>query len=338
MSSSKIFDVVIIGGGPSGLSCAIEAQRLGLSHLIIEKGSFTDGIRRFPKNLTFFSTPELLSIGGVPFPCTVQRPSRLEVLAYYRSVIKHYALNQKLYTRVTGAARGADGLFELQVESGEIYRGKNLVIATGYFDLFNALAVPGETLPHVHRYYEEAAPYVGCDVVIVGGGNTAAETALELFRNDARVTIVHRKAEMKGSVKYWLKPDIENRIREGSIRAFFESAVVEILPGTIRIRSLRDQSEQTLRADFVLPLIGYRPDIQFLQALGAKVDAQTLVPELNAETLETSIPGLFVAGSATTGIETGKIFIENSRFHGGMILKPISERLHSVAPQLKAVR
>ena len=313
-------DIIIIGGGPSGMNCAIAAQDAGLSCLIVEKGGITDAIRRFPVNMTFFSTPDLLELGDIPFSTTNVRPTRQEALQYYRLVAARRALPMRLHTRVDAIDRTATG-FDVVLADGERLAAQHVVVATGYFDYTNRLGVPGEDLPHVSHYYDEPYRYAQTDVLVVGGRNSAVETALELYRHGARVTLVHRREELGNSVKYWVRPDIVNRLKDGSITAHFQTTVREIRPGEVDLQHA-DGSHRTVHADFVFPLIGYRPDEALLRGAGVNLN-EVLIPDYDKETFQTNVPGLYIAGSVACGCETWNIFIENGRAHADPIIRHI---------------
>lgn len=315
-----MYDIVIIGAGPTGLACAIEAQKAGLSYIVVEKGGITDAIRRFPTNMTFFSTPELLSLDGLPFTTVNVRPTRSEALQYYRGVVGYHRLNLLLHTEAKAVQKQGD-VFLCTTSRGN-YGARRVIVATGYFDATNLLNVEGETLPHVAHYYDEPYKYALSDVVIIGGRNSAVEAALELWRHGARVHLVHRTAELSKVVKYWVRPDIDNRIKNGEIAAHFDSIVSRITTDAVHIRNNITGAETALKADFVFPLIGYRPDEALLRGAGVNV-ADNLIPEFHPETFETNVSGLYVAGSVMCGCQTWSIFIENGRAHA----KPIVEHI-----------
>lgn len=315
-------DIAIVGAGPTGLACALEAKAKGLSCILIEKGSITNSIRRFPVNMTFFSTPELLELHGIPFTTTSVRPTRSEALQYYRLVAQRMNIPLQLYTAVEKVEMLENDCFRLRTSKGDI-EARFVIIATGYFDHTNMLNVPGEDLAHVRKYYTEADEFAGCDVVVIGGKNSAVETALDLWRHGARVTIVHRKEQLGASVKYWIKPDMENRLKNGEITAHFHSVVREIRYGELIIENLGSGEELTIKADFVIPHIGYRPDAEFLRRCGILLDEKTLIPHYDTTTYETNIPGMYVAGSVMCGCETWNIFIENGRAHALPIIQSI---------------
>jgi len=329
--SESIFDTIIIGAGPAGLAAAIAAKTRGLSYLVIEKGSLVDAIRRFPTNMVFFTTPELLEIGGLPLVTPYEKPTRVEALRYYRRVADACALEVALFEPVTTLTPLPDGLFEITSKPPHAAATRRLartvVLANGAFDHPNELRIPGESLPHVSHFYGEAHPYFRRRVVIVGGKNSAADAALDLYRSGANVTIVHRGAALGESIKYWVKPDIENRIKEGSIAAWFSTCVREITPDDVVLEGPDGVRREP--ADAVLLLTGYRSDTTLLVQAGAEIVAGA--PVHNAETFETSVLNLFVAGAAVAGRESGKIFIENGRFHGEVVIKEIERRIRRQA-------
>ncbi|GBD05136.1 Thioredoxin reductase [bacterium HR20] len=320
-----MLDVAIIGAGPTGLSCAIEAMRSSLQCLVFDKGSICDSIRRFPVNMTFFSTPEQLELGGVPFTTPNVRPTRQEALQYYRIVAQRLGIPLQLYTRVDRVSK-KDDAFVIETERGT-WHARTVIIATGYFDHTNRLGIEGEELPHVRHYYTEPFEYSGMRVLVVGGKNSAVETALDLWRHGASVELVHRRPTLGESVKYWLKPDIENRIRNGEIRAHFSTVVRRIVPGAVLLERTTDGITWWHECDFVLLQIGYRPDAAFLRRCGVEVDQRTLIPRYDPATFETNVPGLYVAGSVMCGCETWNIFIENGRAHARPIVASIRQRL-----------
>ncbi len=319
--NEKRCDVIIIGAGPCGLACGIAAKEHGLTHLIIEKGCLVHSIFHFPINMTFFSTPELLEIGQVPMIIRDEKPKRLDALQYYRRVAILHALKFRLYERVERIRRTDDG-FTVYTHSGRSYPSRWVVLATGYYDHPNLLNIPGEDLPKVSHYYKEAHPYFDQKVAVIGGQNSAVEAALDLHRAGARVTLIHRGPEIGRAVKYWLRPDIENRIREGSIQALFNTRVVEIKNDRLIIVTGGGRQRE-LANDFVFALTGYHSDNGLLREAGIEFEADGLTPVHDHETLETNVPGLFVAGVLTAGADANKVFIENSRHHGTLIMKAI---------------
>jgi thioredoxin reductase (NADPH) len=319
------YDIVCIGAGPTGLACAIEAKRAGLRPLVIDKGVLCNSLYRYPVNMVFFTTPELLEIGDLPFVSAAEKPTRVEALKYYRKCVEHYDLELRLGETVT-RVEGEDGNFRVHTkqESGatERYSSRKLIVATGYYDLPNPLGMPGEDLPHVSHYYTEPHPFWRQDVVVIGGKNSAAEAALDLYRSGARVTLVHRRAELGSTIKYWVRPDIENRIKAGQITALFNTHVLRIEPEVVHVSGL--EGEKVLPAVQVFALTGYHPDFDFLRQLGVRLDAQTNKPALDPQTLESNVPGVHLAGVVIGGNHTSEIFIENGRFHGKQIIAALT--------------
>jgi thioredoxin reductase (NADPH) len=324
----SVRDVLIVGAGPSGLATAIAAKQQGLNYAIVEKGVLVDAILNLPTHMVFFTTPELLEIGGLPLVTPYDKPTRLEALRYYRRVVETYGLQIAFHERVVEIER-EDGRFVVTAQDASggrrVREARAVVLAIGYYDHPNYLGVPGEELPHVSHYYTEAHPYFRQRVVIVGGKNSAAETALELFRAGALVTLVHRQATLGDSIKYWVRPDIENRITEGSVAARFETRVVEITASGVTVESAGGREH--IPADAVFLLTGYRPDVDLMRRAGIQCDEETLAPALDPETFETNVPNLFIAGGAIAGRNTGSIFIENGRFHGERVIAALAARL-----------
>lgn len=312
-----IFDLLVVGAGPSGMSTAIEAQRAGLRTVVVEKGCVCNSVFHYPANMTFFTTSDLLVIGDIPFPSPNAKPTRGEALEYYRQVAAHYGLDIRQYHRVERIA-GADGNFTVftvdRFGRHSELKARKLALATGYYDLPNAMGVPGETLSKVHHYYHDPHPYYGLDVAVVGGKNSAAIAALELWRHGARVTLIHRGSGVHDHVKYWIKPDLENRIKNGEIAACFESHLVEIAPDAIVVATPAGQ--KTLRNDFVFAMTGYHPDFGFLERLGIRLEGDDRRPVCHPETFESNVAGVYLAGVIVAGARTNEIFIENGRFHG----------------------
>jgi len=335
-------DVIIIGAGPSGLATAIAAKHFNLDYVVLEQGALVDAIVRFPVNMVFFTTPELLEIGGLPLTSPYDKPTRAEALQYYRKVVDTFQLQVSLFEKVTAihppaasgrspASGGREGniapfAVESQTARGvtRIREARNVVLAMGYYTQPNMLNIPGEDLPHVTHFYKEAHQYYRQRVVIVGGKNSAAEAALEIHRAGGHVTMVHRGVGFGDSVKYWVKPDIENRVKEGSIAAHFNANVVEIRSSEVVL-----DSGVTLPAEHVLLLTGYRADPEFMRRIGVTINPETLEPKYSVETYETNVPGLFVAGGQLAGKKTGTVFIENGRFHGEVIAKTLASRMQS---------
>ena len=323
----ETYDIICFGAGPTGLACAIEARRAGMRPLVIDKGTLCNSIFHYPANMVFFTTPELLEIGDLPLVCAAEKPTRVEALKYYRKAAEHFELELRLFEWIVGL-KGSDGSFIVTTrkEDGEHhqYGGKKLAVATGYYDLPNMMGVPGENLPNVSHYYTEPHPFWRQDVVVVGGKNSAAEAALDLYRNGARVTLVHREKELGATIKYWVRPDMVNRIAAGQIEALFETRVKEFAAESVIVEN--HNGEKRLPAKQVFALTGYHPDYTFIKSLGVDLDAQTLKPALNPETLESNVPGIFLAGVVIGGRHTSEIFIENGRFHGKQIIDSLVGR------------
>jgi thioredoxin reductase (NADPH) len=322
-------DILIVGAGPTGLACAIEAASNRLKPLVVEKGVLVNSLFHYPTTMTFFTSRERLEIGDLPLASLNIKPHRAEALEYYRRVADFYRLPIHFFERVVGI-QGVDGNFRVETETTESKRGlyetRKIILATGYYDLPNLLGIPGEDLPKVSHYYTDPHPYYRRKVAVIGGANSAATTALDLFRHGAEVTLVHREAGLSRHIKYWIRPDLENRIKEGSICAILEAEVKEIAPGWICVRK---SSGEILRAenDFVFALSGYHPDFDFLRQAGVEINPQTHRPECDPETLESNVPGIYLAGVIIAGMDTNEIFIENGRFHGKQIIADIQKKL-----------
>jgi thioredoxin reductase (NADPH) len=319
-AEDAFFDLLVIGAGPTGLACAIEAQKAGFRVALIDKGCVCNSIFHYPAHMTFFTTSELLEIGGIPFPSPNAKPTRNEALEYYRQVAAYYKLDVRQYHRVESIT-GTDGAFTVHTtdrfgRQGEL-RARKLALAIGYYDLPNWMGIPGETLSKVHHYYHDPHPYYGTDVVVIGGKNSAAIAALELWRHGARVTLVHRGTGMHPHCKYWIKPDIENRIKFGEVKAYFSSKVVEITPDDVIVET--PAGREILHNDFVFALTGYHPDFTFLERLGVRFEGKDRLPVCDPETLESNVAGVYLAGVIVAGSRTNEIFIENGRFHGRQI-------------------
>ncbi len=326
---SELHDVFVIGAGPTGMACAIEAQRAGFSAILADKGCLTNSLFHYPANMTFFTTPELLEIGDMPFSSPNQKPTRNEALEYYRKVAEHYQLNIRQYETVTSVT-GADNHFSIHTADrfGRplTYRARKLVVATGYYDLPNYLNIPGEDLSKVKHYYHEPHPYFGLDVLVIGGKNSAAIAALDLWRHGARVTLVHRGPAMHRHVKYWILPDIENRIKNNEVRAFFNTTVTEIKEDNVTLST--PEGSVTLPNHFIFALTGYQPDFAFLSRLGVQLDENNgRCPVCDRTSLESNIPGIYLAGVIVAGERTNEIFIENGRFHGHQIAEDLKRNL-----------
>jgi thioredoxin reductase (NADPH) len=327
--ASEIVDLLVIGAGPTGLACAIEAQRAGFSALLVDKGCLCNSLFHYPANMTFFTTPELLEIGNMPFSSPNQKPNRNEALEYYRKVAEHYALNVRQYENVE-RVDGSDGNFTVHTVDrfGRMsqYRARKLVVATGYYDLPNYLGIPGEDLSKVKHYYHEPHPFYDLDVLVIGGKNSAAIAALDLWRHGAKVTLVHRGAEMHRHVKYWILPDINNRVKNGEIKAYFNSSVTSIAEDDVTLAT--PGGAVTLTNHFVFALTGYHPDFSFIESLGVTLDeAKDRCPVCDPATLESNVSGIYLAGVIVAGERTNEIFIENGRFHGQLIAKDLQEKL-----------
>lgn len=330
LNGKQVYDVVIVGGGPCGLAAGIEASKSGLSHLILEKGSLTESIRRYPKMMRFFSTAENIEIGGLPFPISGVKANRNEALQYYRKVAAYFKLTFKLFQTVDRVEKHSE-VFTITTTSGDTYQARKVILATGYFDKPRWLGIPGEELPHVSHYYDEPFRYSFTHVVIVGAANSAVEAALELYRHDVHVTVVHRGPDFKPTVKYWLIPDAKNRVKEGKIHTCFDTCLTRIEPGKVLVTNLKSGEQQELPADFVLILTGYTPDAELLRRCGVELNPETQVPTFDKTTFETNVPGLYVCGTVMAGIYTEKVFIENGREHAQAIIDHIAGRdVHKV--------
>jgi thioredoxin reductase (NADPH) len=328
MAVQESFDVLVIGAGPTGMACAIEAQRSGFRAVLIEKGCLVNSLFHYPANLVFFTTPELLEIGNIPFPSPNPKPNRQEALEYYRNVAQHYQLDVRQYQKVE-RVQGHDAEFRVRTHDSrgrkQEYGARKLIVATGYYDLPNLMQIPGEDLPKVFHYYREPHPYYDNDVLVIGGKNSAAIAALELWRRGARVTLAYRGSAMHPNVKYWIKPDIENRIRNGEIEAYFNSNVREITQDDVLLQT--PEGELRIKNDFVFALTGYHPDFDFLRSMGVRLTSPDCRPECNPETLESNVPGIYLAGVIVAGSRTSEIFIENGRFHGKQIAEDLKKKL-----------
>lgn len=321
---TQSYDLVIVGGGPIGLACAIEAQKKNLRYLIIEKGAIVNSIFNYPLYMTFFSTAERLEIGNVPFNCLAPKPGRQEALEYYRNIHRYFNFNINLFEKVAEIQKIKDESFKITTDK-DLYEAKNVIIATGFYDIPIEMGVKGEELPKVRHYYKEAHEYAFRNVLIVGANNSSVDAALECWRKGANVTMVIRKNEINNRVKYWVKPDIENRIAEGSIKAYFESNITEIREDEVEIET--SNAKVIIENDFVLALTGYKPDLSFLEKMGIQLsDDELKTPAYNPETMETNVKGLFLAGVVCGGMQTHKWFIENSRVHANMIVNYITSK------------
>ncbi|MFZ5927501.1 MAG: YpdA family putative bacillithiol disulfide reductase [Acidobacteriota bacterium] len=327
-SRADLLDAVIVGAGPTGLACGIELKRRGLRARLFDKGCLTNSLYHYPTQMTFFTTPELLEIGGIPMTSLGEKPVRMEALKYYRRVAQHYELDVRQYEPVL-SFEGEPGNFVVNTQDRygreNLCRCRFVILATGYYDRPNLLGVPGEDLPKVTHYYKEPHPYFDQDVLVVGGKNSAAIAALELYRAGARVTLVHRRDRLSDSIKYWIRPDIENRIKSGEIQAYFLTKVREIRAESVDLQT--PGGLVTIRNDFVFALTGYHPDTDFLSRHGIVFDPAMQRPKVNPETLESERAGVYLAGVLVAGMHTNEIFIENGRFHGAQIAEAIAKRL-----------
>src|ERR1017187_5653010 len=327
-ATQALFDVLVIGAGPTGLACAIEAQKAGLRTVLVDKGCLCNSLFHYPAHMTFFTTSERLEIGGIPFPSPNAKPSRDEALQYYRLVAAYYKLDVRQYQCVKRVT-GADGAFAVHTEDRfgrpGVIEARKLVISSGYYDLPNFMNIPGENLSKVQHYYVDPHPYFEMNVAVIGGKNSAAIAALELWRSGAHVTLIYRGPGVTPNVKYWIKPDIENRIKDGEIKAFFETDVVEITPDAVIVET--PEGRQTLPNDFVFAMTGYHPDFNFLEQLGVLLEGPDKLPVCNAETLESNVPGIYLAGVIVAGSRTHENFIENGRFHGRQIAAALASNL-----------
>lgn len=317
------YDVLIIGGGPIGLACGIAAKEAGLTYLILEKGCLVNSLFNYPKNMTFFSTSERLEIGGIPFMTTQPKPKRDDALEYYRRVQVAYNLNIHLFEQVLSVDWDGGESFKVQ-SSEDVYRAKNVIVATGFFDIPQLMGVPGEDLPKVTHYYDEPHYYAGQRVVVVGASNSAIDAALETYRKGAEVTLVIRGPEVGQRVKYWVRPDIMNRIADGDIQVFYNSTIESIAHKEVVINTPRGKVE--LPNDFVIAMTGYQPDFQFLEEMGVQLIGDKKIPAHDPESMETNIPGLYLAGVVCGGMDTHVWFIENSRVHADKIMGQISNK------------
>lgn len=322
-------DVLVVGAGPTGLACAIEARKAGLQALIVEKGCLVNSLFSYPAGMTFFTTRERLEIGDIPFSSVNLKPTRTEALEYYRRVAEHYKVAIRFFERVLGVG-GSDGDFRVRTETrtgeGKSYATRKVIMATGYYDLPNRMGIPGEDLPKVSHYYSEAHQFYGLKVAVIGAANSAAIAALDLCRHGAEVTMIVREAELSRHIKYWIRPDIENRIKEGSVKALYQAEVKEIATDWICVHQ-SGQAPLRLANDFVFALTGYHPDFDLLRSAGIEISPQTMRPVCNPETLESNVPGVYLAGVIIAGMDTNEIFIENGRFHGKQILDDIRRKL-----------
>jgi thioredoxin reductase (NADPH) len=321
-------DVLVIGAGPTGLACGIEAQRAGFKVIVVDKGCVVNSIFHYPATMTFFTTPELLEIGDIPFTTAHQKPNRQEALEYYRKVAEHYRLPIAQYQKVE-CVSGKDGNFHIATSDrlGRIYdyHARKVIVSTGYYDLANQLNIPGEELPKVFHYYQEPHPFFDTDVLVIGGKNSAAIAALDFWRHGARVTLVHRGAKLHHHIKYWILPDIENRIKNKEIKGYMNTTVESIAADHVMLKT--PDGPVRLKNDFVFALVGYHPDYDFLRAMGIELSAEQCRPVCDPQTLESNVPGIYVAGVIVAGSRTNEIFIENGRFHGQNIAAHLKKKI-----------
>src|SRR5437899_10929586 len=318
------YDIICIGAGPTVLATAMEAKRAGMRPLVIDKACLCHSIFHYLVNMVFFTTPELLEIGDLPLVCAAEKPTRVEAVKYYRKAVEHDALELRLYelvVRVDGRDESFTVVTKTEKGTEQRYRSRKIAVATGYYDLPNQLGVPGEDLSHVSHYYTEPHEFWNQDVVVIGGKNSAAEAALDLYRNGARVTLVHRNKDRGATIKYWVGPDIQNRIKAGQVKALFETHVKQITKDDAVVEN--GAGEKRLPARQVFALIGYHPDFAFIEKLGVQLDPVSRRPALDPNTLESNVPGIHLAGVVIGGLHTGEIFIENGRFHGKQIIEAL---------------
>ncbi len=324
LTHSNTFELIIVGAGPAGLACAIEAKNAGLHYTVVDKGNIVNSIQNFQRNMFFFSTPELLEIGNVPFIISTTRPTSLDCVNYYRKVCEVHQINTTLHERIESAVR-KNGDFSLKTSASNTLTTRSVVIATGYYDTPSMLDVTGEDLPFVSHFYRDPLPFYKQRVLIVGGKNSAVEAALDLYRHGAKVTVVHRGPALSSGVKYWILPDFENRVTDGSITLMLNTVVKQFKTGAAVLEQ-RGSEQWTEEFDYVFVLIGYRPDVRFLQKVGIEINSESLAPMHNPETFETNIVNMFVAGGMVGGKYNNKIFIENGREHGKRIIEALRSR------------
>ena len=325
-----MLDVIIIGAGPIGLACGIEAAKAKLNYLIIEKGVLVNSLFNFPANMTFFSTSRLLEIGNVPFISHNDKPTRRESLEYYRRVFDSWQLKARFYEGVEGVTETEDDTYIVQT-SKNTYRTKAIIVATGFYDIHRELQIPGENLPKVKYYYYDPHPYIGQKVVVVGSANSACDVALELYYKGAEVTMSIRQPVINDRVKYWIKPNIENRIKEGSIKAYFNTTVAAIESDKVSLNT--PEGRVVVDNDFVLAMIGYQPDFAFFEKIGIQLEGEHRRPVQDPDTLETNLPRVYVAGVIASGRQTSKLFIENTRVHATMIMSDLLKQLNILSKE-----
>ena len=315
----ELYDILIVGGGPIGLACALEAKKNQLKYIIIEKGTVANSLYNYPLYMTFFSTADRLEIDEIPFITTKAKPGRQDALEYYQGIARQKEINIRPYEKVLNIEKST--FFQIET-SKQIYFAKNVIIATGFYDIPNLMNIPGEDLPKVKHYYTEPYPYAFQNIVVVGSSNSAVDCALEIYRKGGNVTMIVRNREISKSVKYWVKPDVENRIKEGSIKAHFGAELLEIKPNSV-IFTTENGESQEIENDFVLAMTGYLPDFEFLKNIGLDLKGECLNPNYNPETMESNISGIYLAGVVCGGKDTHLWFIENSRIHAKQIVNDI---------------
>ncbi len=326
MENNTMYDILIVGSGPVGLACGLEARKRGLDYLIVEKGGINENMRKWPLYMTFFSTAEKVSIGDVPFPTQGDRPTREEGLAYYNAIVQQLGMPVKTFSPVEHIEKVENG-FRVDT-THESLSAKKVILATGYYDQPNRLEIPGEDLPHVSHYLDDIFRYAGTKVLIVGGSHSATDAALSLYRVGAEVTLVHRKPKLAEKLKYWVRPDLENRIKEGSIKAYMNTGLDRVTEQEVFLRNLNTNQVRSMPMDFVFIMTGYRPDVSLLSNAGIRIDGDD-VPAHDPDTFESNVPGLYVAGSITAGKHVSKIFIENGREHAKVIVEHAAQHLPS---------
>jgi thioredoxin reductase (NADPH) len=316
----EILDILIIGAGPIGLNCALEAEKKNITYLVIEKGTIVNSLYNYPLYMRFFSTAEKLEIGEIPFISTAPKPGRQEALEYYQGIARQKNLQINLYEKVINVYKN-EGIFEIETSKSK-YFAKNVIVSTGFYDIPNLMNIPGENLTKVRHYYSEPYPYAKQKIAVVGSSNSAVDAALETYRKGAEVTMIIRHSDLSKSIKYWVKPDIENRIAEGNITAHFNSELIEITENAVIFKNENGETQQ-IENDFVLAMTGYLPDFNFLKNIGIDLQGECLNPFYDEETMETNIPNLYLAGVVCGGKDTHLWFIENSRIHANLIVKNI---------------